>query len=113
MCYAKVASAMLNAWCRQKWPEDKNADMASTMGNGPLIDAFDHKGGGSHKYIPADKLTADLDQPQGAGVFGYWKMGDDSYLLRTSAGPLAWWSGNKEEKAEWGQFSGMLPEEAE
>ncbi len=111
MTYAKIAASMLNAWCAKKWPEDTFPVMASTMANGPFIDAFDHKGGGSHKYIPAEKLGQDLGQPDGSGVFGYWLMEDNSYLLRTSKGPMAYWSGNKEEKAEWGEFSGMIPEE--
>jgi hypothetical protein len=32
------------------------------------------------EYIPADRLTQDLGEPPGAGVFSYWKMYDDSYL---------------------------------
>jgi len=44
---------------------------------------FVNTGYGSHKYIPADKLTADLGQHEGAGVYGYgeWKMGLISCLL--------------------------------
>lgn len=106
---AALAADYIHAWCRQQWPEDKrlahhkdSAQMASTVANGEMIDVFDHQGGGSHKYIPAAKLTEDLGEPQGAGVFGYWKMYDGSYLLRTCNGRLAHWSGKAEDKAEWG-----------
>jgi hypothetical protein len=112
MSYARVAAGYINAWCALKFVLTNGqgrdgASMASTMANGSMIDAFDHQGGGSHKYIPADRLTADLGEPAGAGVFGYWRMKDGSYLLRTCRGPLAWWSGGKEEHAEWGDFSGV------
>lgn len=103
--HAKFAAMYINAWCQKKWPEDRVNAMPSTMANGPFIDVFDHVGGGSHKYIPAEKLTADLEMPEGAGVFGYWKMKDGSYLLRTVPGPLAYWSGKEEDKAEWGEFA--------
>jgi hypothetical protein len=59
-------------------------------------------GSGSHKYIPTDWLNDKLGLPQGAGVYGYVKFEDDSYLLRLcSLGKdkmsLAYWSGNKDE----------------
>lgn len=101
--YAEIAANYIHGFCRTTWPNDAEPlNMGSTVANGSYIDVFDHKGGGSHKYIPADKLTEDLGETQGAGVFGYWLMGDDSYLLRTSKGPLAHWSGKIEDKAEWG-----------
>jgi hypothetical protein len=106
MSAARIAGEYIHAYCRQKWPE-KAGDastgprMASTVANGSMIDVFDHRGGGSHKYIPADRLTQDLGEPLGAGVFSYWKMYDDSYLLRTCDGRLAHWDGTDEGKAEW------------
>lgn len=75
--------------------------MESTVCNGGLIDVFDHTGYGTHKYIPADRLTAELGMPEGAGVYGFWGMKDGSYLLLTCRGPLAYWSGKAEDKAEW------------
>jgi hypothetical protein len=110
MSAARIAGEYITAWCRQKFapvaerPElrDEHPEkMASTVANGNMIDVFDHKGSGSHKYIPADRLTQDLGEPLGAGVFSYWKMYDDSYLLRTCDGRLAHWSGKDEDKAEW------------
>lgn len=110
MCYAQVAAELLNAYCAVTFAADKNPmGMASTMANGCVIDAFDHKGGGSHKYIPADRLTDDLEQPRGGGVYGYWKMQDDSYLLRTCDGRLAWWTGKDEDRAQWGEVKSMMP----
>jgi hypothetical protein len=53
------------------------------------------------EYIPADRLTQGLGEPPGAGVFSYWKMYDDSYLLRTCDGRLAHWDGTDDGKAEW------------
>jgi hypothetical protein len=106
MTYAKVAADAINAMCVLMFKDVKlprlAVNMASTMANGEVIDAFDHQGGGSHKYIPAAKLTEDLGERQGAGVFAYWHMKDGSYLLRTVDGRLAHWSGKPDDKAEWG-----------
>lgn len=102
MCYARVAAAQINAYCRMKWPKEGFADMASTWANGSVIDAYDHEGGGSHKYIQADEFTEQLGEKQGEGVYGYWRMKDGSLLLRTCKGPLAW---AKDGKAEWGEFA--------
>ncbi len=110
MCYAEVAADQMNAFCAMQWPEDRGAGMASTWANGCNIDAYDHEGGGSHKYIDAKKFTQDLKQPEGAGVFSYWRMKDGSLLLRTCAGPLAWvpaYKEGEERVAKWGKFSGI------
>jgi len=112
MCYAKTAAEMFNVYCAVAFAAegpDRAMAMASTMANGEYIDAFDHQGGGSHKYIPADRLTDDLDQPRGAGVFGFWRMKDGSYLLRTCEGRLAWWTGKDEDKAQWGAVKSYMP----
>lgn len=101
---AAIASGYVNAWCRAKWPEE-GAKMSSTMMNASMADVFDHIDYGSHKYIPADKLTRDLGEPTGGGVYGYWKMADGSYVLRTCRGPLAYWSGKTEDAAQWGEFA--------
>lgn len=50
---------------------------------------------GSHKYIPADRLSAELGQPSGAGVFGYRKYDDGSYLLLTCSAGVAIWDGGE------------------
>lgn len=107
---AKIAALLLHAYCRQTWPGDETktepgkagngANMASTVANS-WFEVFNHTSSGTHKYIPADKLTDDLEQPRGSGVYGYYKMADDSYVLLTCKGPLAVWSGKPEDKAEW------------
>jgi len=100
MPYAKTAAQYITAWCRAIYG-NKPDRMGSTMANGSMIDAFDHKGHGSHKYIPADRLTSELGEPEGSGVYGFWAMTDGSYLLLTCRGDLAWWSGKDDEPAEW------------
>ncbi len=103
--YAKIAAQYITAWCRATYKPTKNHPdpdmMGSTMANGGMIDVFDHKGYGTHKYIPADKLTQDLGEREGAGVYGYWAMNDGSYLLLTCKGDLAYWSGKTEDAAQW------------
>lgn len=97
--HAQIAAMYIRAHCKQTFK--KPDTMESTSASGAFIDVFDHQGGGSHKYIPADKLTDDLGMERGAGVYGYWKMSDGSYLLLTCRGPVAYWSGNPEDKAKW------------
>lgn len=100
MPYARTAAQYITAWCRATYKENPDR-MGSTMANGEMIDCFDHRGHGSHKYIPADRLTQELGEPEGSGVYGYWAMNDGSYLLLTCRGDLAWWSGKDEDKARW------------
>lgn len=106
MSYASKAAAYINAFARLQYPADPEAIAASAIANGDYIDCFDRVGSGTHTYIPADRLTADLGEREGAGVFGYWLMQDGSCLLRTCRGPLAWWDGEAH-VAEWGDFAGV------
>jgi len=94
MSYAKCAVLMLNA-------------LAKEVGVGPermfsfeMLDCFDIIDQGSHKYIPADELDKMLGTPPGAGVFGYVKFSDKSYVLRLCGGQLASWSGDIAESPE-------------
>ena len=87
MSYAKVAALSINLQARHIF---NDVGRASTLANGSIIDAFDHKGHGSHKYIDADRWTEDLGMEQGAGVYGFWIMKDGSYLLLTCKGRLAY-----------------------
>lgn len=104
MSMAQQAAAQINAYCRLKWPDDREANMASTWAQGAVIDAYDHLGHGSHKYIPSARYTADLNEREGAGVYGYWIMADQSYLLLTCRGPLAY-ADTKDSTARWGEFA--------
>lgn len=94
MSYAYKAATLVSAYCEHTWPHDPASAattgcfMASTMWD-VFADAFDIKGSGSHKYIPADEYTAHLGMPLGAGVYGYTRMADDSLVLLTCKGPLA------------------------
>lgn len=100
--YAKTAAVYLTLWCKAAWPDDpKNENMGSTMASGNLMDVFDHRGHCTHKYIPAKKLSEDLGEKEGSGVYGSFVMSDGSYLLLTCRGKLAYWSGKEEDKAEW------------
>ena len=100
MAYAQVAAQYITAWCRATYTKDPDK-MGSTMANGGMIDAFDHSGYCTHKYIPADRFTTDLEEPIGGGVYAAWTMKDKSMLLLTCRGDLAWWSGKDDEKALW------------
>lgn len=97
--YAHIAALYVRAHCKQTF---NNSDgMESTVVTGGFLDVFDFKSFGSHKYIPTEKLNEDLGLPQGGGVFGYIIMADGSYLLRTCGGRLAYWSGKKEDAAQF------------
>lgn len=97
---ARIAVMYVGAYCRETFASDPDR-MQSTVLNGDFADVFDHVDHGSHKYIPADRLSEQLGLRPGAGVYGYWRMHDGSYILRTCPGPLAIWSGRAEDPAEW------------
>lgn len=99
MSAAKIVCLYVRAFCAENFTNPET--MESTVMNGGMADVFDHVGHGTHKYIPAEKLSDDLKLQKGAGVFGYWKMYDGSYVLWTCPGPLAYWSGKDEDPAEW------------
>lgn len=106
-CAAQIAADYINGHCHLVYG---NVAMASKVANGEMIDVFDHTGGGTHKYIPADRFTQELGEPEGAGVYGYWRMYDGSYLLRTCRGPLAWQDAPREGLAQWGAFANVRGE---
>ena len=94
MSYAKCAVMMLNAYAKQI---GVGADPIFSF---EMLDCFDIVGQGSHKYIPSDELTVMLGLPAGAGVYGYVKFSDGSYVLRLCGGTLASWSGDIAESPE-------------
>lgn len=100
MSAARIAAMYVGAYCRETFDRDPDG-MQSMVLNGGFADVFDHESSGSHKYIPADRLSEQLGMRPGAGVYGYWRMYDGSYILRTCRGPLAIWSGREEDPAEW------------
>jgi len=104
--YAKVAAMYVKAYCMAVFGSEPEA-MESTMCRGEFLDAFDIVGTGSHKYIPKEMLNNDLNLPDGAGVYGYAKFSDDSYLLFTCPGKVAYWSGKPEEGAAWPQIKSV------
>ena len=97
--YAKAAAQMIRSHCKTIFKDPDS--METYWAGGMYLDCFDIVGTGSHKYIPADKLTEDLGMRQGAGVHNYAKFSDGSYLLYTCGGRLAFWSGKDEDKAEF------------
>jgi hypothetical protein len=95
MSYAKQAVKMLNAYA------SGIGINANTIFSFEMLDCFDIVDQGSHKYIPSDELTKMLGLPVGAGVYGYVKFSDGSYVLRLCSGQLASWSGDVTESPEF------------
>lgn len=94
MSYAKCAVLMLNAYAKTIGVK------AERIFSFEMLDCFDFTQHGSHKYIPSDELNKMLGLPQGAGIYGYVKFGDGSYVLRLCGGELASWSGDLAETPE-------------
>lgn len=89
--YASAAVTLLNAYA------EKVGVKPQVLFSGNLLDCFDIAGQGSHKYIPEDALNSALGLPSGAGVFGYVKFSDCSYVLRLCDGRVIAWSGDIED----------------
>lgn len=87
---AERAYLLIESFCAHNFREGKalESQMVATF-----INCFDVQDCGSFKYIPTDRLNADLGLPNDAGIFGYVRFTDESYLLQTCDGPLAIWSG--------------------
>lgn len=98
--YAAVAATYILAYCRETFDKDPES-MSRFVLNGSMIDAFDHTGYVTHKYLPTEKLNKDLGQPDGAGVFAAYGMKDGSYLLMTCHKGVAYWSGKPEDEAKF------------
>lgn len=106
--YAKVAGRLMHSYVQVVF---NDLAMATTCCQN-FIDAFDTLDSGSHKHIPVDKLNTDLELASGQGVYGYHKFTDGSYLLLTCDGPLACWTGAREDVAEWvGEVKGYHEKE--
>lgn len=95
---AMTAARLINAFCQVTWPDDTG--MASTIASGWTA-CFNITSTGTHKYIPTAAINTLLGLPQGAGVWGYNRFADGSYLLLTCDGPLAVWDGETIASLAW------------
>lgn len=91
MSHARMAMEFCRAISEKRFPDDaRNMERFCVDWLASIDAAVDS---GSHKYIPVEKLNAALGVPDGAGVFGYRKYADGSYLLMTCNTGLAYWDG--------------------
>jgi hypothetical protein len=78
----------MQAYAKERFPGDWR-NMSRVMFTGEFAAAFKLAGHGSHKYIPTDAWDAELGLPAGAGIYGYTRMEDGSYILETCRNGLA------------------------
>lgn len=94
MSDARMACLFVQAVAQRCFPDN------AVQMEGPcvhwLVSIADVVDSGSHKYIPAARLSADLGCAEGAGVYGYIKFRDGSYLLKTCHHGVAVWEGGDE-----------------
>ena len=92
---AHTIALHIQAYCQVCFPNDPlGMEKHSVITLGSLAESS-----GSPKYIPADKLSADIGAEQGSGVFGYYRFKDGSYLLLTCYHGVCVWDGKDESKA--------------
>lgn len=91
MSDAKMACMFVQSTAKQQFPDD--AIRMENVVLGWLTSFADIKGSGTHKYIPADRLTADIGADAGSGVYRYVEFHDGSYLLNTCKHGVAVWEG--------------------
>lgn len=97
---ANQFAQLVIAYCAHNFPKDSlgmEKHQANSLAGSRLIDCTC----GTHKYVPKEKLNADLGLKDGEGVYGYARFQDGSYCLMTCMNGIAVWSGNVEDKAEW------------
>lgn len=97
--YAKLASQFIALYTLSVYDDPKMESMVAPT----VIECFNIKDSGTHKYIPAKRLSEDLGMKESEGVYGYWKFSDGSYLLKTCPGRLAYWSGSEWDMAQWSE----------
>lgn len=87
------------AYCQAVWPNDNSvfAHQASLS----ALSFATITSSGSHKYIPADRLSEELGLRQGRGIYGFLEFEDDSILLLCSDGRIAHWDADEESKPEF------------
>lgn len=88
---AKTAALMVQAYATACFPDDGIGFEKHCLDN--FLYVGDYVSQGSHKYVPTERLNDQLKLPQGAGIFGYVKFDDGSYILQTCSNGLAVWAG--------------------
>lgn len=92
MSKAQMAAEFVKAMCLMKFPEDAKGMSKLVV---DWLTFANIKDSGSHKYVPKDRLNAELGLPEGAGVFGYVMFEDNSYILKTCRDGIAHWDGGE------------------
>jgi hypothetical protein len=96
MTQAITAAQLVQTYCRTIFPNDP-LEMECIVAQ--HLRVFKVVSSGSHKYIPADKLSKDIGAEPGSGVYGYEKMEDGSFMLYTCCHGLAVWDGKEDSPA--------------
>lgn len=97
MSNAQMAAEFIQAFSKSRWPNDA---VRMETGTADYLHSFaDIASSGSHKYIPADKLSKDIGAEEGSGVYGYMMFRDGSYLLKTCCHGVAVWEGGDDDVA--------------
>jgi hypothetical protein len=97
--YARAAAYYIRALSKTMFNEPDR--MEGHVPSFETLDCFDITDTGSHKYIPADRLSEQLGLPAGGGVYSYVRFSDNSVLLKTCPGRVAYWSGKTEDAPEY------------
>lgn len=90
MSNARMASEFVKHFANAVFPNDAKGMSKHVV---DYLTFADIKDRGTHKYIPADELSAKLGLPEGAGVYGYIRFQDCSYILLTCHAGIAHWDG--------------------
>lgn len=93
MSKAKNAALLAVAYAQAAFPNDAIGMSKYTIRNVLYIVGGDNYSEGTAKYIPKDELNKALGLPDGAGVFGYVRFDDGTYVLETCSNGLAVWGG--------------------
>lgn len=96
---ANLAGQFCLAIAMKTFPDD--ATKMSTLCVDWLASIDNATSAGSHKYVPTKELNVALGLPDGAGVYGYRRYPDGSYLLLTCSNGLACWSGKTEDEPKY------------
>lgn len=90
MSNARMAAQFVKHYAEATFPDDAKGMSKHVM---DYLTFADIKDRGSHKYIPTERLNAQLGLPDGSGVYGYLKFADNSYILLTCYAGIAHWDG--------------------